>query len=124
MSNKVVDLPIEPRSASGKPLAKSQTFRLSETLDMQIREAAKKSGRTISEEIHWRLEHTFTPNTPFSLRADYEAVSSTYQIIWRWAISSERTTLVLTRSISRCSQTGKPSRRRRRSNAAEEGALR
>jgi hypothetical protein len=30
----------------------------------------------------------------------------------------------LTRSISRCSQTGKPSRRRRRSNAAEEGALR
>lgn len=91
---------------------------------MQIREAAKKSGRTISEEIHWRLEHTFTPNTPFSLRADYEAVSSTYQFMWRWAISSERTTLVLTRSISRCSQTGKPSSRRRRSNAAEEGALR
>lgn len=41
------------------PLSRSQTFRLSASLDDHLREAAAKSGRTISEEIQFRLELTF-----------------------------------------------------------------
>jgi len=41
------------------PLSKSQTFRLSASLDEQLRRAAKEAGRSISEEIQFRLELTF-----------------------------------------------------------------
>jgi hypothetical protein len=41
------------------PLNKSQTFRLTVDLDKKLRDAATESGRSVSEEIQFRLEQSF-----------------------------------------------------------------
>jgi hypothetical protein len=41
-------------------LSKNRTFRVRDTLDEQLQEAAEKSGRSVSEEIEHRLERSFS----------------------------------------------------------------
>lgn len=41
------------------PLNKSQTFRLTAALDKKLRDAAAESGRSVSEEIQFRLQESF-----------------------------------------------------------------
>ncbi len=47
-----------PRHA-GERLSKNRTFRIRGELDAKLQEAASKTGRSVSEEIEYRLEQSF-----------------------------------------------------------------
>jgi hypothetical protein len=66
---------------AGKPLSKNLTFRLDTELDRQLRKAATESGRSVSEEIQYRLRQSFKPGTNFQVEADYKAVAASYQFM-------------------------------------------
>ena len=48
-----------PPKREGERLSKSRTFRVRGTLDNALRVAAERSGRSVSEEIEFRLERSF-----------------------------------------------------------------
>src|SRR5262249_35255963 len=48
-----------PLKAEGKPRAKIRSFRLRPELDQKLIAAAQKAGRTVSDEIEFRLEQSF-----------------------------------------------------------------
>jgi predicted DNA-binding protein len=48
-----------PPHYAGERLVKNRTFRIRDSLDQRLQEAAKQSGRTVSEEIQYRLEQSF-----------------------------------------------------------------
>jgi hypothetical protein len=49
-----------PARRTGERLSKNRTFRVREQLDEQLFHAAGSSGRSVSEEIEFRLEQSFT----------------------------------------------------------------
>lgn len=48
-----------PPKHEGERLSKNRTFRVRPALDAQLMAAAEKSGRSVSEEIEYRLEESF-----------------------------------------------------------------
>jgi HKD family nuclease len=61
---------------AGKPLSKNLTFRLDAELDRQLRKAAVVAGRSVSEEIQYRLRRSFEVGADFQSQVDYRALSS------------------------------------------------
>jgi hypothetical protein len=56
-----------PARHQGERLSKNRTFRVRGQLDEQLSAAAEKSGRSVSEEIEFRLDRTFAGEHPLSL---------------------------------------------------------
>ena len=48
-----------PPRHEGERLSKNRTFRIRGELDDRLQAAASKAGRSVSEEIEYRLEHSF-----------------------------------------------------------------
>jgi len=48
-----------PRRHEGMRLSKNRTFRIRDDLDLDLETAARRSGRSVSEEIEYRLDRTF-----------------------------------------------------------------
>src|SRR5262245_19119492 len=48
-----------PRRHEGMRLSKNRTFRIRDDLDLHLETAARHSGRSVSEEIEYRLDRTF-----------------------------------------------------------------
>ena len=51
-----------PPRHEGGLLSKSRTFRVRPHLDELLRKAASEAGRSVSEEIEYRLENSFRPH--------------------------------------------------------------
>jgi hypothetical protein len=66
---------------AGRPLTKNLTFRLDAELDKQLRRAAERAGRSVSEEVQYRLRESFKLRSAFHLRRDYLAVAASYRFI-------------------------------------------
>jgi hypothetical protein len=49
-----------PLKTEGRPRAKIRSFRLRPDLDQKLIRAAGKAGRTVSDEIEYRLEQSFS----------------------------------------------------------------
>lgn len=59
-----------PPRHKGERLSKNRTFRVRGGLDARLQRAAAKAGRSVSEEIEWRLEQSFDlVNTASLIRA-------------------------------------------------------
>jgi hypothetical protein len=54
-----------PPRRVGEQLRKNRTFRIRGPLDAFLANAAERSGRSVSEEIEYRLEKTFTEETAY-----------------------------------------------------------
>jgi hypothetical protein len=50
-----------PIKSQGEARTRTRTFRLTESLDAQLRDAAKRAGWTVSDEIEHRLAQSFAP---------------------------------------------------------------
>lgn len=48
-----------PPKRKGDPVRKNRTFRIRDSLDRALIKAAKSAGRSVSEEIEFRLELSF-----------------------------------------------------------------
>jgi hypothetical protein len=73
-----------PPKREGERLSKNRTFRVRGTLDEQLAAAAQEAGRSVSEEIEYRLENSFREDdryggphlsAVFRLVADYKALA-------------------------------------------------
>lgn len=54
-----------PTRREGERLSKNRTFRVRGPLDEQLRKSADNSGRSVSEEIEYRLERSFAEDNAF-----------------------------------------------------------
>jgi hypothetical protein len=57
-----------PPRRVGERLRKTRTFRVRDELDFKLKMAAQVSGRSVSEEIEFRLERTFIEDYERALR--------------------------------------------------------
>jgi hypothetical protein len=53
-----------PPKKAGELLRKNRTFRIRDSLDKKLIDAAKREGRSVSEEIEFRLEFSFLDRQP------------------------------------------------------------
>ena len=81
-----------PSRHKDERLSKNRTFRVRDQLDQQLREAAKDSGRSVSEEIEHRLTRSFMEDRLLARIAELEHQQT---------MNEERIAMAVTREMFR-----------------------